>query len=162
MKNRNISFTRSARLFKVVPALAATAFIALIMQVSGSSAQAFAVADLNGTYADGGSGFTPVPDRPGTTVSACWAVGALGFWSFDGAGNFTASLTLNNAGYVVHPNISGTYTMNADGTGTLNWVSFGTQRRRSFVIGDGGNQVKYVETDSPPTGAVLSGTMVKQ
>jgi len=38
MKNQNIGFTRSARLFRLVPALAVTALIAVIMQVTGPSA----------------------------------------------------------------------------------------------------------------------------
>lgn len=161
MKNRNISFTRSilqtpkARLFGLVPAMAVTA---LIMQVSAASAQAFSVGDLNGAYADGGSGF--VPRAPGAPVGSSSAVSGVGLFTFDGAGQFTASLVLNNAGHIVHPNVTGTYTVNADGTGTIDWVSFGFQRSRFFVIGDDGNQLRYVVTDA--TGAVFGGTMVKQ
>ena len=77
-------------------------------------------------------------------------------------GNVTANLVLNNAGHVVHPNFTATYTVNANGTGTISWVSFGTPRRRTFVIGDGGNQVKWVADDVPSTGGVVGGTMVKQ
>jgi hypothetical protein len=168
MKNRNISFTRSilqtprSHLFRLVPALGVIALVALVMQVSGSSAQAFTVADLNGAYADGGAGFAAIPDRPGLPISAYVPASGVGLWTFDGAGNVTASLVLNNAGHIVHPNFSGTYTVNANGTGAINWVSFGTPRSRTFVIGDGGQQVRYVETDNPPTGAVFGGTMVKQ
>ncbi len=163
MKNRNIMFTRSipqtskARLFGLVPAMAVTALIALMMQVSAASAQAFTVADLNGAYADQGSGFGAEPGPPGASTPSY----GVGLWTFDGAGNFTASLVLDSLRTTIYPNISGTYSVNADGTGTINWVSFGIQRIRAFVIGDGGNQVRYVHTD-PTVAQTFGGTMVKQ
>lgn len=162
MQNRNINFQRSARLFRLVPALAVTALIAVIMEVSGAWAEAFTVGDLNGGYADSSSGFVPLPNRPGTPVSSCLAQSGIGRWTFDGAGNLSASLILNNGGNTVHPTFTGTYTVNADGTGTIDWVSFGTPRRRTFVIGDGGNQIRWLQTDPVVTGAVVGGTMVKQ
>jgi len=160
MKNRNIVFTRSvpetskARLFSSVLALG---LVALIMQVSAVSAQAFTVADLNGAYADQGSGFGSEPGPPGASTPSY----GVGLWTFDGAGNFTASLVLDSLRTTIYPNISGTYSVNADGTGTINWVSFGIQRIRAFVIGDGVKQVRYVHTD-PTVAQTFGGTMVKQ
>jgi hypothetical protein len=67
MKNQNIMFTKSvpktskARLFGSVLALGV---VALIMHVSAASAQVFTVADLNGAYADQGSGFGSQPGPP--------------------------------------------------------------------------------------------------
>src|SRR5438552_7171151 len=163
MKNQNIGFTRSTRLFRLVPALAITALIAVIMQVTVPSARAdFNLASLSGSYADGVSGFSSISGQPAPSITAYEPVSGVGLWTLDGNGIVTASLTLNNAGHVVHPNFTGTYTVNADGTGAINWVSFGTPRSRTFVIGDGGNQVKWVEDDVPATGAVTGGTMVKQ
>jgi hypothetical protein len=165
MKNRNISFTRSilqtpkARLFRLVPALGVMALVALSMQVSVPRAEAFDLTSLNGAYADSGSGFA---GRTGVPVSSAWAASGAGLFTFDGAGNFTATLVLNNAGITIQRNPTGTYTVNADGTGTIAWTSFGTPISRFFVIGDGGNQLRYVQTDNPPTGAVFGGTMVKQ
>ncbi len=162
MKNQNIMFTRSipnmskARLFRSVLALGV---LALIMQVSLPRAQAYDLSSLNSSYADSGSGFA---GRTGVPVSSAWAASGAGLFTFDGAGNFTATLVLNNAGITIQRNPTGTYTVNADGTGTIAWTSFGTPISRFFVIGDGGNQVRYVQTDNPPTGAVFGGTMVKQ
>ena len=162
MKNQNIMFTRSipkmskARLVKSVLALGV---VALIMQVSLPRAQAFDLASLSGAYADSGSGFA---GRTGVPVASAWAASGAGLFTFDGAGNFTATLVLNNAGITIQRNPTGTYTVNADGTGTIAWTSFGTPISRFFVIGDGGNQLRYVQTDNPPTGAVFGGTMVKQ
>jgi len=163
MKNQNMMFTRSipqtskARLFGLVPAMAVTALIALMMHVSAASAQAFTVADLNGAYADQGSGFGAEPGPPGASTPSY----GVGLWTFDGAGNFTASLVLDSLRTTIYPNISGTYSVNADGTGTINWVSFGIQRIRAFVIGDGVKQVRYVHTD-PTVAQTFGGTMVKQ
>jgi hypothetical protein len=163
MKNPNVSFTKStlrtpkARLFRLIPTLAVTALIALIMQVSATSAQAFSAGDLNGAYADSGLGFAPLNGPPG----AFSPVSGAGLWTFNGAGTFTASLVLTGSGFTIRPNFSGTYTVNADGTGTIDWFSMGIQRSRSFVIGDRGNQLRYVHTD-PTTGQVFGGTMVKQ
>ena len=162
MKNQNITFTRSvpkmskARLFRSVLALGV---VTLIMHVSLPRAQAYDVASLNGAYADSGSGFA---GRTGVPVSSAWAASGAGLFTFDGAGNFTATLVLNNAGITIQRNRTGTYTVNADGTGTIAWTSFGTPISRFFVIGDGGKQLRYVQTDNPPTGAVFGGSMVKQ
>jgi hypothetical protein len=162
MKNQNITFTKSvpkmskARLLRSVLALGV---VALIMQVSLPCAQAYDLSSLNGSYADSGSGFA---GRTGVPVSSAWAASGAGLFTFDGAGNFAATLVLNNAGITIQRNPTGTYTVNADGTGTIAWTSFGTPISRFFVIGDGGNQVRYVQTDNPPTGAVFGGTMVKQ
>ena len=162
MKNQNITFTRSvpkiskARLFRSVLALGV---VALIMQVSLPRAQAYDLSSLNGSYADSGSGFA---GRTGVPVSSAWAASGAGLFTFDGAGNFTATLVLNNAGITIQRNPTGTYTVNADGTGTIAWTSFGTPISRFFVIGDGGKQLGYVQTDNPPTGAVFGGSMVKQ
>ena len=162
MKNQNIMFTRSvpkmskARLFRSVLALGV---VALIMQVSLPRAQAYDLSSLNGSYADSGSGFA---GRTGVPVSSAWAASGAGLFTFDGAGNFTATLVLNNAGITIQRNPTGTYTVNADGTGTIAWTSFGTPISRFFVIGDVGKQLRYVQTDNPPTGAVFGGSMVKQ
>jgi hypothetical protein len=168
MKNQNIMFTRSvpkmskARLFRSVLALGV---VALIMQVSLPRAQAYDLSSLNGSYADSLSGFVPLtpggPHRP-VHIDAYGPVYEAGLWTFDGAGSLTASLVFNfGGGLIVNPswsqNITGTYTVNANGTGTM---TFTGDHRRHFVIGDGGRQLKYVGTN--PDGDVAGGSMVKQ
>jgi hypothetical protein len=95
-------------------------------------------------------------------IDAYGPVYEAGLWTFDGAGSFTASLVFNfGGGLIVNPswsqNITGTYTVNANGTGTM---TFTGDHRRHFVIGDGGRQLKYVGTN--PDGDVAGGSMVKQ
>ena len=168
MKNQNIMFTRSipnmskARLFRSVLALAG---VALIMQVSLPRAQAYDLSSLNGSYADSFSGFAPVsPGSPPVPppISVYGPVDEAGLYTFDGAGGFTARLVFNFGGGAIlnaswSQNVTGTYTVNANGTGTITW----TDHRRHFVIGDGGNELKYVGTD-PTGGIVVGGSMVKQ
>ena len=169
MKNQNIIFTRcvpkmsKARLFRSVLALGV---VALIMQISLPRAQAYDLSSLNGSYADSFSGFFPLspgggPHRP-VPIDAYGPIYEAGLWTFDGAGSFTASLVFNFGGGVIlnaswSQNVTGTYTVNANGTGTMTW----TDHRRHFVIGAGGNELKYVGTD-PNTGIVVGGSMVKQ
>ena len=169
MKNQNIVFTRSvpkmskARLFRSVLALGV---VALIMHVSLPRAQAYDLSSLNGSYADFNSGLAPVspggPHRP-VPISAYLPLYAAGLWTFDGAGGLTTRLVFNFGGGLIFGdnwdlNLTGTYTVNADGTGTMTWA--GTFRR-NFVIGAGGNELKYIGTD-PDTGIITGGSMVKQ
>jgi len=169
MKNQNIMFTRSvpkiskARLIRSVLALG---IVALIMQVSLPRAQAYDLSSLNGSYADSFSGLSPVsPGGPGKPVpiSGYLPEYAAGLWTFDGAGGLTARLVLNFGGGLIFnttwsQNITGTYTVNANGTGTM---TFTGNHSRHFVIGDGGRELKYVGTD-PTDGIVVGGSMVKQ
>jgi hypothetical protein len=168
MKNQNIMFTRSvpkmskARLFRSVLALGV---VALIMQVSLPRAQAYDLSSLNGSYADSFSGLAPVspggPPHP-VPISGYLPEYAAGLWTFDGAGGFTVSLVFNfGGGFIFGDNwdhtFPGTYTVNANGTGTMTFLS----RRRHFVIGAGGNELKYIGTDA--TGGIVNGgSMVKQ
>jgi hypothetical protein len=170
MKNQNIMFTRSApkmskaRLFRSVLALGV---VALIMHVSLPRAQAYDLSSLNGRYAESFSGFHPLsPRSPGVLrpISGYAAEYEVGLYTFDGAGGFTARAVFNfssgvifNADWSLNPLFTGTYTVNADGTGTVTFL----EHRRNFVIGAGGNELKYIGTD-PDTGIVLGGSMVKQ
>ena len=168
MKNQNIMFTRSipkmskARLVRSVLALGV---VALIMHVSLPRAQAYDLSSLNGSYADSLSGFAPLspggPNRP-VPIDAYGPVDEAGLYTFDGAGSFTASLVFNFGGGIIlntswSQNVTGTYTVNANGTGTMTWP----EHRRHIVIGAGGNELRYVGTD-PNTGIVVGGSMVKQ
>ena len=168
MKNQNLMFTKSvpkvskARLFRSVLALG---IVALIMHVSLPRAEAYDPSSLNGSYADSFSGFVQV--RPGPPnaflpISDYGPVYEAGLYTFDGAGGFMARNVLNFGGGAIlnaswSQTFTGTYTVNANGTGTMTW----TDHRRHFVIGAGGNELKYVGTD-PNTGIVVGGSMIKQ
>ena len=170
MKNQNIIFTKSilqmskARLFRSVLALGV---IALIMHVSPPRAEAYDLSSLNGSYAVSFSGFTPIANGPPPgvlrAISHYAPEYAAGLWTFDGAGGFTALLVFNFGGGLIFGdnwdlNLTGTYTVNANGTGIM-FLPF--EHRLHFVIGAGGNELKYIGTD-PDTGIVNGGSMVKQ
>ena len=137
------------------------------MQVSLPRAQAYDPSSLNGSYADSFSGFALVKDHHGPPaflpINAYGPVYEAGLYTFDGAGGFTARNVLNFCGGIIlnaswSATFTGTYTVNANGTGTMT-LSGGHSRH--FVIGDGGRQLKYVGTD-PTGGIVVGGSMVKQ
>jgi hypothetical protein len=168
MNNQNIMFTRSvpkmskAGLFRSVLALG---LVALIMHVSLPRAQAYDVSSLNGSYAGSFSGLTPIGPAPPhgvlRPISGYAPEYAAGLWTFDGAGGFTALLVFNFGGGLIvgdnwDLNLTGTYTVNANGTGTMT-LPFG--HRLHFVIGAGGNELKYISTAATE---VTAGSMVKQ
>ena len=167
MKNPNIMFTRSvpkmskARLFRSVLALGV---VALIMQVSLPRAQAYDLSSLNGSYAGSFSGFTPIGPNPPPVlrpISVYAPEYAAGLWTFDGAGGLTTRLVFNFGGGFIFGdnwdlNLTGTYTVNANGTGTMT-LPFG--HRLHFVIGAGGNELKYIGTAASE---VTAGSMVRQ
>jgi hypothetical protein len=167
MKNQNIMFTRSvpkmskARLFRSILALGV---VALIMQVSLPRAQAYDLSSLNGSYAGSFSGLTPIGPNPPHAlrpISGYAPEYAAGLWTFDGAGGFTALLVFNFGDGLIFGdnwdlNLTGTYTVNANGTGTMT-LPFG--HRLHFVIGAGGNELKYIGTAASE---VTAGSMVRQ
>jgi hypothetical protein len=169
MKNQNIKFTRSIPKMpkaRHVRSVLALGVVALIMQVSLPRAQAYDPSSLNGSYADSFSGFALVSSGSPHAFLPISAYGPLyeaGLYTFDGAGGFTARNVLNFGGGIIlnaswSATFTGTYTVNANGTGTMTWTG---DHRRHFVIGDGGRQLKYVGTD-PTGGIVVGGSMVKQ
>jgi len=167
MKNQNLMFTKSvpkmskARLFRSVLALG---IVALIMQASLPRAQAYDLSSLNGSYAGSFSGFTPIGPNPPPVlrpISVYAPEYAAGLWTFDGAGGFTALLVFNFGDGLIFGdnwdlNLTGTYTVNANGTGTMT-LPFG--HRLHFVIGAGGNELKYIGTAASE---VTAGSMVRQ
>ena len=168
MKNQNIMFTKSvpkmskARLFRSILALGV---VALIMQVSLPRAQAYDLSSLNGSYASSGTGFTPLNgDHPPPVLRSINVFApefSAGLFTFDGAGGFTALPVFNwGDGLIVGDNwdlnLPGTYTVNANGTGTM-YLPYG--HRIHFVIGAGGNELKYISTAASE---VTAGSMVKQ
>jgi hypothetical protein len=170
MKNENI-FTRiipqmsKARLVRSALALG---IVALIMQVSVPCAEAFDLSSLNGNYADSSVTLVPANSNQSLMPMGTYApYTTLALYTFDGAGGFTGRSVLNfgggdiaNTGF--NQNVTGTYTVNANGTGSVSFTTVaGSQHRRHFVIGAGGNELKYIGTD-PGTGILSSGTMVKQ
>ena len=168
MKNQNTLFTRSvpkmskARLFRSILALG---LVTLIMHVSPPRAEAYDLSSLNGSYAGSFSGLTPIGPAPPhgvlRPISGLAPEYAAGLWTFDGAGGFTALLVFNFGSGLIFGdnwdlNLPGTYTVNANGTGTMTLPG---NHRLHFVIGAGGNELKYISTAASE---VTAGSMVRQ
>jgi hypothetical protein len=71
----------------------------------------------------------------------------LGRISFDGQGNFTNTLTINDNGVVIHAVDAGTYTVSADCTGKI--FTNGGTRTIEIVVVDGGKELYQLRTDDP-------------
>jgi len=115
--------------------------------ISGSVADGFARAGQSGSL-KGSYGFqlnnSPLP------------AGTIGVANFDGAGNISASFTFVGVGTdpsqppVANGTLTGTYSINADGSGTINFPVQPGQSASSafaFVITDGGSGFLLLQTD---------------
>ena len=76
---------------------------------------------------------------------------------FDGNGTFEFHDTANRGGFVRERGtadnpIVGTYTVNPDGTGTMQWVGNGSNHTRAFVIVDGGEELQLGVADGEDIG----------
>ena len=84
--------------------------------------------------------------------------GTIGRWNFDGSGHFTANLTINDNGNVIHVNDAGTYTIAADCTGTIfPGVGGGTIE---IVLVDTGNEFYLLRT--APNSIVLMFSLARK
>jgi hypothetical protein len=111
------------------------------------------LATIQGVYASRLSGMRVQAD--GTTV----AVANISRYVRDGQGNYTATTVENAGGAIAHLTTTGTYTVNADCTGTQEGVgATGAVTHYELVIGNGGQTVELLRTDPP----VLSGTQTRQ
>ena len=94
-----------------------------------------------------------------TVVPAGTPFAALGRWNFDGKGNFTITLTINDNGTVTHINDSGRYTVNADCTGKI--FILGGTGSVEIVLVDGGKEF-YELTTNPSSLVILFSVAKKQ
>jgi hypothetical protein len=136
-----------------------------------SVAQACGVSQLNGKYAVNFSGavmgYSAALDTPWMPSTQA----EIGILEFDGAGNFNGTDTYNNASTPTPYNLAGTYTVNADCTGSiaLNPASAGGNwNGGDIVVLANGEAVSFLKTDAlTPQGAwdiytMLAGTLTLQ
>jgi len=89
---------------------------------------------------------------------------ANGILNGDGAGNFSGGDTLSLDGSISKRKYTGTYTINADCTGSAHMnisdgTSLGTGANYDLVLTDTGKQLNMIQTDSS---FIFSGTAKKQ
>jgi len=147
----------------------AALLLALTMCITGlaplfsSSARAdYSINDVSGDYVwhaegwdvgQGNSGNHPVP------------LSAVGLVTYTPAtGTFHVDLNVRFNGENSENLRDGTYTVDANGHGTMTWLSgSGLTKHIDFYIVNGGAELKWINTDPPGTGELSSsGTMTKQ
>jgi hypothetical protein len=94
-----------------------------------------------------------------TETPAGSPVAVLGYQTFDGNGNYTARVTINASGTIIHADDFGTYAVNADCTGKI--LSAAGGGTFEFVVVDGGRETYSLHTD-PSAGVFLLAVARKQ
>lgn len=81
---------------------------------------------------------------------------AVGWWSANGAGNFSGEEAWSKSGTFVSGTVTGTYKVNADCTGSGSIIASFTEGTRSFdmVVVNGGDTLFGIQTDSGRVTAV--------
>ncbi len=97
----------------------------------------------------------------GLVVPAGTPRGVLARFSFDGKGSYSAKLTLNDNGNIIHVQDSGTYTVEPDCTGRLLPNPNAGGGTIEIVIVDGGNEFYQLRT-APPFAVNLSTAAKRQ
>jgi len=109
---------------------------------------------LNGRYGLTFTGYSTNGAVP-APITGSITVAGVGLVTFDGNGNLSASETVNLGGLIMPVNVTGTYTVNSDCTG-----SFTTSRAHlNLVIVRNGREILAVNTDP---GHVVVDNFIKQ
>ena len=157
MRNSNITKNR----IRVALLLVLAASIIGLAPAFSASARAgsFSVNDVSGNYVELADGWFS-----GNGVVNFDPVSQVGLVTFMPAtGTFHEDSILRDAGTNLHPIFDGTYTVDANGHGTMMWTGGNGPKHRDFYIVNGGAELKWINTD--PAGTVVasnSGTMTRQ
>lgn len=88
------------------------------------------------------------------------AYGDVGIMSADGNGKLTGSDTVSNDGAIRQRIFTGTYTVNANCSGSARFqFSDGSRTSMDFALGDGGKAINFIDTDN---GVIVTGTAIEQ
>ena len=128
---------------------------------SSAAVGSFSINDVSGNYVWHAEGW----DLGGTNGKQSVPLSAVGLITYTPAtGTFHVDLILRLNGTNFENLRDGTYTVDANGHGTMTWLSGGGDTRHiDFYIVNGGAELKWIDTDPPPTVELSSfGTMTKQ
>jgi hypothetical protein len=163
MKNSNIAKNRT-RIGLLLVLAASIISLAPVFSTSAMAASAsYSINDVSGNYVDLSDGFTVAnnPQKlnnpvPFSQVGLVTFTPSTGTFHADWIGR-----AYGGNGEVIH---DGTYTVAANGHGTMTWISAsGNVKQYDFYIVNGGAELKYIVTDPPGTVFLsISGTMTKQ
>ena len=118
---------------------------------SGPFATNYSNASLTGVYGYSSYGEHLGISNPSSSTTNI-PVDAAGVMWFDGNGTFKFHDTADLGGFVIQRGtadtpIVGTYTVNPDGTGTMQWLSNGENHTRTFAIVDGARELQFGAAD---------------
>ncbi len=86
--------------------------------------------------------------RPLARAAAAQPLTPVGLVTFTPAtGTFHEDLIIRDAGTILHPIFDGTYTVDANGHGTMMWTGMNSPKHRDFYIVNGGAELKWIITD---------------
>ena|SRR5438128_4640630 len=161
MKNSNITKNRMRVALPLVLAASITGLAPAFSTSARAGSGSFSINDVSGIYVDLGGGYTYGAGNAKQSVPDSF----VGLVTFTAAtGTFHADWIAREYGENGEAIHDGTYTMDANGHGTMTWLSdSGLTKHRDFYIVSGGAELKYINTDPPGTVIISnSGTMTKQ
>jgi len=161
MRNSNITKNRMRVAMRLVLAASIISLAPAFSTSAMAASASYSINDVSGNYVDLGDGFTVASNVKNANNSVPFS--QVGLVTFTPAtGTFHADWiqrALGGTGENVH---DGTYTVAANGHGTMTWISAtGNTKQYDFYIVNSGAELKYIVTD-PPGVLSLSGTMTKQ
>jgi hypothetical protein len=129
---------------------------------SSARAGSFSVNDVSGNYVWHGEGWDVGGTNGKPTSVPLSAVGLITYTP--ATGTFHVDLILRSNGTNFENLRDGTYTVDANGHGTMTWLSgSGNIKHIDFYIVNRGAELKWIDTDPPGTVELSSsGTMTKQ
>jgi hypothetical protein len=147
--------------FAAVLLLGVAFLVGPTVYASGHFATSYTNASLTGVYGYSTAAEILGPANPnnnGTNIP----VNNAGVMWFDGNGTFEFHDTANVGGNIIQRGtadnpIVGTYTVNPDGTGTMQWFSNGSNHARVFAIVDGGKELQLASADGLSLGPAAVG-----
>ena len=158
MRNSNITKNRSRVALLLV---LAASIIGLAPAFSVSArAGSFSINDVSGNYVELADGWAF-----GNGVVNFDPISQVGLVTFTPAtGTFHADWIIRTGGTNTQAHPNGTYTVDANGHGTMTWTGIAGAKQRDFYIVNGGTELKYIVTDPPATDQIAStfGTLTKQ
>jgi hypothetical protein len=162
MKNklRNLNITKN-RMRVALLLVLATSIIGLAPAFSTSARADYSINDVSGNYVWHAEGW----DLGGTNGKQSVPLSAVGLITYTPAtGTFHVDLILRLNGTNFENLRDGTYTVDANGHGTMTWLSgSGNVKQIDFYIVNRGAELKWIDTDPPGTDELSTmGTMTKQ
>lgn len=142
---------------KSIAILSAALALTLVSQAEASNCE---LNDLKGTYAVTGSVTLPPPGSPlPYTLGTAVPVSFQNITTFDKMGNLVTPKESSSTGGLIEQGVTGegTYTINADCTGTLTVTSHHVQGDRTLhadmIVLDNGRRFTFIITDTGVTGS---------